>query len=856
MMRASLPRAACAAAVIAGFTGIAPAQPRFPTPLTRVDYYVNTLAVGDLNGDGVQDLVAAYNGDLAVMLGRGDGTFGEEFEIESGYTTQALALADLDGDGDLDIVALRNQGDVPGFLHLFRGLGDGTFIDKGQIETSYNPQSLLAADLDGDGNVDLAVGGSGLSVYSGLGGMGFAEPLTFEHSGGRALVAADFDRDGRIDLTLCSGSELEVFPGAAGGGFQPPRSIWGGGDGLLAGDFDRDGIPDVVLFSRGSYGYSPGAMNLLPGKGDGTFRAPLRIEIPDQPFSVVSGDFNRDGKLDLAAIVGRATELGIPLGVELVTILGRGDGTFGAPRYSEVLGYVQPIAVADMDGDGRLDVATAGLQDAPGEFMNAFVGVLPGLGDGRFGPQLRYSQDGHIDLMTVADFDGDGALDVAESYLYASITLERGDGRGAFRLLSAVVNAAAEPMILEHGDFDGNGAPDLLEIDRSGEIWALLNRGAGIFDPVARTPLGTPVQSVAVRDDDGDGRDDLIVTQRGETVCDPGCHPAPGRVAVLLSMADGHFTAGPALAGPNPDSVVVCDFDSGAVRPGLAWTEYEQTAGGVLRTAVRGAAGGIIPVENRSENLIALGCAEVTGDGRKDLVGLSQDALLVWPGLGGGQVGTVIPSDYRSSAGALSLTHREPLRLADYDGDRRLDLAIGGLLMRGRGDGSFERVGHFMTNGVRTLPGDFNGDGWVDLASDSGLVLLNLNGALDRDGDGVADEADTCPTIANHTQDPEACHQAVVDAVLVPGAGRRSFTATWSTTHEVDVGAFNLYFVDPRRGRIRLNNVPIACHECASGAGASYSFPTMLPRKGGSLLVEMVSGTDREFIPLAIPAKR
>src|SRR6185295_15419860 len=136
-----------------------------------------------------------------------------------------------------------------------------------------------------------AVGGSGLSVYSGLGGMGFAEPLTFEHSGGRALVAADFDRDGRIDLTLCSGSELEVFPGAAGGGFQPPRSIWGGGDGLLAGDFDRDGIPDVVLFSRGSYSYSPGAMNLLPGKGDGTFRAPLRIEIPDQPFSVVSGDF-------------------------------------------------------------------------------------------------------------------------------------------------------------------------------------------------------------------------------------------------------------------------------------------------------------------------------------------------------------------------------------------------------------------------------------------------------------------------------------------------------------------------------------------------------------------------------------
>jgi hypothetical protein len=310
----------------------------------------------------------------------------------------ANAVGDFNGDGIPDIVVGINT--FPGEIDLYPGNGDGTFGKPIRTTTLVAAQSLLVADFNQDGKLDLAAsdGNGTVTIYLGDGKGGFSQQQVFREYVAIALQTADFNGDGKLDLAISIASS--------------------------AGQAD---VIDVRL-----------------GKGDGTFG-------PAQPFQIgqgaftgnpAIGDFNQDGKLDMA----------LPSGSTIYVALGNGDGTFtlGA-SYSTGQTIQFSAAAADINGDGKLDIVTDGLS------------VLLGNGDGTFtlggGVPLQYNySSANVNL---ADFNGDGKLDAAVVFSYSGtygIDLLLGNGDGTFQApLIVLAPTSAAIVNLSTGDFQGVG---------------------------------------------------------------------------------------------------------------------------------------------------------------------------------------------------------------------------------------------------------------------------------------------------------------------------------------------------------------------------------------------------------------
>ncbi len=243
-----------------------------------VSYPINgspeSIAAGDLNGDGHMDLVAGfYSGnEISVLLGNGDGTFQSPviYPAGSGPFYQ-VAVADLNGDGNADLIALNYDGED---VTVLIGNGDGTFQPPLPQNSGNYPNSIAIGDFNGDGNADLAIGGDPLFYTD--------EPFT-------------------------------VLLGNGNGTFQAPQS-YGPGDLVTLADFNGDGITDVALAN-----YSPSQVIVLLGNGNGTFQAPLTYPLESGPEAIAVGDFNGDGRADL--VLGSYNET-------VNILLGNGDGTF------------------------------------------------------------------------------------------------------------------------------------------------------------------------------------------------------------------------------------------------------------------------------------------------------------------------------------------------------------------------------------------------------------------------------------------------------------------------------------------------------------------------------------------------
>lgn len=357
------------------------------------------FAISDLNHDGKQD-VATLNGDgsISVLLGNNDGTFVAPLLLHppiqpnittplgliGSVTTNAVSLAsgDFSGDGKLDIAeyltvagAVSGQGSA---IVVFPGNGDGTFgspiVSTSTSFANSLPQFLLAADVSGDGKLDLLApcgnpAGS-ICFWSGHGDGSFTAassnavaPANVSLSG--QPVFGDFNLDGNLDLiltyTTTGGDEIAAIAlGAGDGTFGVPTAIDTLTDfansqtAVAAADFDEDGKLDVAFYYQScasQTGPCSGAVDLLSGVGDGTFLTPLTITNLEAPAqSLLTADANEDGHLDLFFADS--------------VLLGRGDGTFvvntaALPKAA--------AAVADFGGDGFLDVVTA---DPQGFFLS------------------------------------------------------------------------------------------------------------------------------------------------------------------------------------------------------------------------------------------------------------------------------------------------------------------------------------------------------------------------------------------------------------------------------------------------------------------------------------------------------
>jgi hypothetical protein len=310
-----------------------------------------------------------------------------------------IAVADLDGDGSLDL-ALADRS-IPGHVAVFLGDGHGTLTSFASVPVRDAPAGLVIADLDGDGKPDIAVthdtvpyaSPSPVSVLIGAGDGTFI-PSFASTAGGEpfAIAAGDFNRDGLVDLVVANlTSYVSLLLGQGGGAVSPPVNFAADpSTSIVVGDFDEDGNLDVAT----------GSGTLLLGDGAGSF-------LPGPSFTggdIACADLNGDGHLDLVA-----ARSGM-----IVTQLGDGRGNFTIADVVEVGNIVLKVQVADLNGDGIPDVLLSTMFNGGG--ANSLL-ALPGLGGGRFGPPTTLFGPGYgaiaPPIYAIGDLDGDGRPDIA-----------------------------------------------------------------------------------------------------------------------------------------------------------------------------------------------------------------------------------------------------------------------------------------------------------------------------------------------------------------------------------------------------------------------------------------------------------
>ena len=286
-------------------------------------------------------------------------------------------------------------------------------LSASSVHAGSNPTSAAVGDFNGDGKLDLAVTNAGVSILLGNGDGAFRAPVTYATGNSPSSVAVgDFNRDGKVDLAVANSgasngvASVSVLLGRGDGTFNPAVNYSGGFGSLslAVGDFNRDGKLDLVEAN-----FSTGNVTILLGNGNGTFQAPRSYGTNGAPTSVAVGDFNRDGKLDLvvANLVNNSGGTG-SMGV----LLGNGDGTF-QPVVNYGLGSnPDSVAIGDFNGDGKLDLAVA---NSGGYGNPASMKLLLGNGNGSFQPALEFVGAGspNPSSLAVGDFIGHGRLDVA-----------------------------------------------------------------------------------------------------------------------------------------------------------------------------------------------------------------------------------------------------------------------------------------------------------------------------------------------------------------------------------------------------------------------------------------------------------
>jgi hypothetical protein len=367
-------------------------------------------------------------------------------------------------------------------------------VVRSSASPGLNPISVAPADLDGDGNQDLAIaaGGSssgtpqpaGVRVLLGAGDGTFSEALTSPEpvDAPAGLVVAGVNSDARPDLVVMSREpdRLTTLAGDGDGDFTalPPRLVGGGSMSLpVTADFNRDARADLAFTTGPGAGFGR-KLHVLLADGAGGFEEDPggQIDLPERAFSTVAGDFNRDGRVDLVVGMGLISS-------SLRVFLGDGTGSLSpvgrAFRWRN--GGDPAFAVADLDGDADLDlVAIDGGQ---------FLSVLLGDGTGRFRERRAARREFFNDLKTAlvsADLNGDGHQDVAMAGLYNGlVTVLLGDGSGRLRDAPGSPERTRRytgPGSLATTELNGDGRADLALLSTptadTGELRLLLNTGA------------------------------------------------------------------------------------------------------------------------------------------------------------------------------------------------------------------------------------------------------------------------------------------------------------------------------------------------------------------------------------------
>ena len=718
-----------------------------------------------------------------------------------------------------------------------------------------DPYFVFLTDLDGDGRPDVLTS-SALLKGTGRGTFQAPETLSFLLPYGAAPATTDFDRDGIPDLVFNGADGLSIAFGRPGGGFLV-RSSSVQLSSLVVGDFDGDGFPDAVGNRPGSYEFV-----FLANDRAGGFLPPRAIPLPGLFGPFVVGDFNGDGNLDLGG--GSFAQVQVLLGDghgnftpgasglvpsnfwvigmiaadfnadgrsdllvrsydnarsgNLTVFTSQSDGSFGIQVLSS--GLFWGGAVADIDGDGLLDIVGSSLG------ISVFFGR-----PGGFAAERPIAGVGGIAAVAIGDVNGDGSLDIVGT-MQTGVAVIKGDGAGWFEELRTLP-ALADSYFLATDDLNHDGWPDFVfgntttlsvsissgpgvyatrtllttsflsaigiaDVDKDGKldivaitdhILVFRGDGAGGFTAaIASERLGSYVPSFALGDFDGDGKLDIVL--------------APSGLPAVLMLGNGAGAFGSPQA---TDPGLLGDEIRAADLRNVGKLDLVTRDGITIRVSLGDGAGHFSPVVTYAANTGGntaghLEIGDVDGDHKLDIVSGQSDVEIL---KGDGNGGFSGPTSYGPSDGTTILC------LADVNGDGVLDVVSKTFfgrsvvnILASDGAGGFRPTVEFDA-GIyvnRTVPVDFDGDGFTDLVvagSGDGIVLLNSNCVPRRLG--ISSTASCSPPggtlsptfvvgVYDDGDNVTSCVTGQVAASLLPGSGTPGASLTGTLTSPLSGG--------------------------------------------------------------------